>query len=218
MPLADYTGFCVVWGALAIAAVLLLARLVVGVFRLRNPVPIPEYAVPLIDNALRRLFQRPALAPIRQGLRSAQRVLEIGPGTGTYTLEAARVVGESGRVVTLDLSLNLARRLRQRAGSEGSGNIQVVVGDAQALPFVDGVFDAAYLMAVIGEVPDRGAAYRELHRVLTAGGTLAFSELIADPEYPMARQLIRQTEAAGFGLLRKTGSVVFYTLLFEKGR
>ena len=204
------------WGILAVTVLLLVARFVVGAFRSRNPVPIPEYAVPLIDNALRRLFQRPATAPLRQGLRLGQRVLEIGPGTGTYTLAAARVVGDSGRVVTVDLSTGISRRLRRRTQDEGVANVQVVVGNAEALPFVDGSFGAAYLMAVIGELPDRDAAYGELRRVLAAEGTLAFSELIADPEYPFARRLIYQTEAAGFSLVRKTGSFVFYTLLFQK--
>ena len=92
------------------------------------------------------------------------------------------------------------------------------MADVYDLPFDDGAFDAIYLIAVIGEIPQPERALREFHRVLAPTGTLAFSELLPDPDYPRPRTLIRRAAAAGFKLQRRVGSLLFYTLVFEKER
>jgi ubiquinone/menaquinone biosynthesis C-methylase UbiE len=82
--------------------------------------------------------------------------------------------------------------------------------------FDDESFDAAYLITVIGQIPDPDQAMREFHRVLKPGGTLAFSELLMDPDYPLARTLIRKASATGFRLRERAGSMFAYTLVSEK--
>jgi hypothetical protein len=56
----------------------------------------------------------------------------------------------------------------------------------------------------------------EFHRVLKPAGTLALSELITDPDYPLARTLIRKAAAAQFRLRKRSGNFFAYTLVFEK--
>ncbi len=55
-----------------------------------------------------------------------------------------------------------------------------------------------------------------MYRVLAPAGTLAFSELLTDPDYPLARTLVRLATAANFSLKVKIGNFFAYTLVFEK--
>ena len=72
------------------------------------------------------------------------------------------------------------------------------------------------MIAVISEIPDPQRALGEFYRVLKPAGTLAFSELITDPDYPLARTLIQRATAARFRLSRRLGNFLAYTLVFER--
>ena len=169
-----------------------------------------------IDNPLRRRMQPPDEMPLRHGIEPGMRVLEVGPGNGRYTLATAQRVGESGQVVAIDIEPKMVERVRTRAEAEGVANVDARVADVYDLPFDGGSFDAAYMIVVIGEIPDPDQAMREFHRVLKPGGMLAFSELLMDPDYPRASTLIRKASAAGFCLREKVGNWFYYTLVFEK--
>jgi ubiquinone/menaquinone biosynthesis C-methylase UbiE len=87
-----------------------------------------------------------------------QRVLEVGPGTGYYSLDAARWVESDGTLEVLDIQQQMLDYTMRRAHALGISNIIPTRGDAQALPYPDGHFDAAYLVATLGEVPDKERA------------------------------------------------------------
>ncbi len=178
--------------------------------------PMPPFLAGVIDNPLRRRLQPPDEMPLRHGLRPGMRVLEVGPGNGTYTLATARRVGDQGRVVTVDIEPRMIERVTRRAQAEGARNVEARLADVYDLPFPDASFDAASLITVIGEIPAPGRALREFRRVLAPGGTLAFSEFLLDPDYPLAGTLVRQAAAAGFRLKQKLGNFFYYTLVFEK--
>jgi ubiquinone/menaquinone biosynthesis C-methylase UbiE len=144
------------------------------------------------------------------------RVLEVGPGSGTYTLATGQAVGEVGWVVAIDIEARIAERLRQRVALEGASNIEVGVADVHQLPFPDATFDAIYMITVIGEIPAPGKAMHEFHRVLRCGGTLAFSEFITDPDYSLPRSLNALASEAGFRLKSRLGNLSNYTLIFNK--
>ena len=110
----------------------------------------------------------------------------------------------------------MIERVKQKARVEGITNIEARVADVYELPFEDGFFDVVYMIAVIGEIPAPERAMREFHRVLSPEGTLVFSELLLDPDYPRAQALVRKANAAGFRLKEKLGSFFYYTLIFEK--
>jgi ubiquinone/menaquinone biosynthesis C-methylase UbiE len=178
--------------------------------------PMPEFLAPLIDNPFRRRFQPPDEMPLRHGIEPGMRVLEVGPGNGRYTAATARRVGEAGQVIAIDIEPKMIERLNQRVQAEDLRNVTGRVADVYALPFDDNWFDAAYMIAVIGEIPEPARAMRDIHRVLKPGGTLAFSEFFPDPDYPLAQTLVRQAASAGFRLKRQAGNWFSYTLVFEK--
>jgi demethylmenaquinone methyltransferase / 2-methoxy-6-polyprenyl-1,4-benzoquinol methylase len=97
------------------------------------------------------------------------RVLDACCGTGDLAVEAER---RGGRVVGLDFSEKMLERAREKSGA-----IEWVQGDALALPFGDGVFDAATVGFGVRNLADLEAGLRELGRVLRPGGKLAVLEI-----------------------------------------
>jgi ubiquinone/menaquinone biosynthesis C-methylase UbiE len=128
---------------------------------------------------------------------SGERVLEIGPGTGYYTLELAEWVGDEGAVEIFDLQQEMLEHTMRAAADRGLANVRPTQGDAQSLPYDDDYFDAAVLVTVLGEIPDQDAALRELERVLKPGGRLIVGELFGDPHMVTLTALRRRAEAAG---------------------
>ncbi len=186
---------------------MILARLVRAIWKF----PMPEFLANVIDNPLRRRLQPPDETAARHGLEPGMTVLEVGPGSGTYTLGAARRVGPAGQVVAIDIEPKMVARVALRAAAAGTTNVQARVADVFALPFADGSFDAAFMIAVIGEIPTPERALGEIRRVLKPGGTLACSELLIDPDSPSARTLARWGTAAGFQSPERIGNAFYYT-------
>lgn len=200
---------------LAIPVGFVVLHTIVRIIRHFYKFPMPEFMANLIDNPLRRRFQPPYETAVRHGLEPGMIVLEVGPGSGTYTVGAARRVGPEGKVVTVDIEPKMIERVLRKARTEGVENIEARVADVYDLPFDSETFDAAYMIAVIGEIPDPGRAMGEFYRVLSPSGKLVFSELLTDPDYPLARTLIRLAAAAGFQLKAKIGTF-FTTLWFSR--
>lgn len=201
---------------LAIPVVLVGLHTAVRIVRHFYKFPMPEFMADLIDHPLRRKFQPPLGTAVRHGIEPGMTVLEVGPGSGTYTVGAAKRVGDEGKIVTIDIEPKMVERVRRKAQAEGVGNIEARVADVYDLPFDDESFDAIYLIAVIGEIPEPGRAMKEFYRVLSPMGTLAFSELLLDPDYPLIGTLIRTANGVGFRLREKLGNFFHYTLVFEK--
>lgn len=205
--------FYIVLGLPALAIVL---HTIIRIVRHFHKFPMPQFMANAIDNPFRRKIQPPDKTPARHGIEPGMIVLEVGPGNGTYTVATARRVGNRGKVVTIDIEPKMIERVTRRAQAEGIDNIEAKVADVYDLPFEDGFFDAIYMIAVIGEIPEPDRAMREFYRVLSSSGTLAFSEFLPDPDYPRAKTLIRKATAAGFRLQKKLGNVFYYTLILEK--
>jgi ubiquinone/menaquinone biosynthesis C-methylase UbiE len=158
--------------------------------------PMPAIFDATLDTSFRRRHFSPDAAAERHGLGPGMRVLELGPAGGYLTSAAQRRIQPGGRLVCLDLQPALLRKLRNRLGAETP---PLVCGNAQRLPFRDGAFDLVFVVEVMGEIPDKGMALREIRRVLCPGGTLAVSEAaLLDPDYVRFPVLMRLAAAAGF--------------------
>ncbi len=159
---------------------------------------------------------RERLMPIKETLerfhlREGDTVLELGPGPGYFSIEASRMIGPTGRLLCLDIQPGMAAILRERLRDEGSYG-QPVVGDAIQLPLAGGSVDKAFLVAMLGEIPDRPAALAELRRVIKPGGVLGFSETLTDPDYAFMNDLEDLCRAYGFERLEMRGQLLGYTL------
>jgi ubiquinone/menaquinone biosynthesis C-methylase UbiE len=195
---------------------LLGLHLLARVIRLFYPFPIPDFLVPLIDNPLRHRLQPPDVMAARHAIQPGMHVLEIGPGSGTYTLGLAARVGQAGHITAVDIAPGVIDSLQARLDAAAVPNVTAQVADALALPFPDDYFDAVSMIAVISEIPSGHIALAEMKRVLKPDGILATSELLPDADYRPAGYLIRKIEKAGFRLRSRTGSLWTYTLVFEQ--
>jgi ubiquinone/menaquinone biosynthesis C-methylase UbiE len=110
---------------------------------------------------------------LRRSLRASvgESILDLGSGPGFLACELADEVGASGRVVGVDISADMNSLASRRVADCGfSDRVEILQGDATALPFADVTFDAAVSMQVIEYVPEPDAALHELARVLRPGG------------------------------------------------
>jgi ubiquinone/menaquinone biosynthesis C-methylase UbiE len=130
------------------------------------------------------------------GLRPGERVLEIGPGTGLQALHVAGRLGAAGRLDIVDIQQPMLDHVMRRAAARNIGPIVPARADARDLPFDDASFDAAYLVTVLGEIPDPAAALREIRRVLKPGGRLVIGEF-ADRHYVPLVTLLGYANDAG---------------------
>jgi ubiquinone/menaquinone biosynthesis C-methylase UbiE len=152
----------------------------------------------------------------RERLRSVlepapgERVLEVGPGTGYYALPVARWLEPSGRLDVLDIQQEMLDHTLRRAASEDIANIAGERADARKMPYEDETFDAAYLVTVLGEIPDQDAALRELRRVVKPTGRIVVGELFGDPHMVTFRALRDRAEAAGLEVERTLGGRLWH--------
>ena len=162
---------------------------------------------------------REVLAP-----RSGERILEIGPGTGYYTLDMAEWLapgtadlGGGGLVEIFDLQQEFLDHVMARAVERGLANVVPTQGDATALPYADASIDAVVLTAVLGEIPDPLAALREIRRVLKPDGRLIVGELFGDPHFTTLASLKRQAAEAGLRYEAHSGNWLAYFARLSAG-
>jgi ubiquinone/menaquinone biosynthesis C-methylase UbiE len=140
------------------------------------------------------------------GPAAGRRVLEVGPGTGYYAVDVADWLGPDGRLDVLDVQQEMLDHTLRAAHARGvDGRITATRGDARELPYADATFDAAYLVTVLGEVPDQLQALRELARVTRPDGRVVVGELFGDPHMVTPGSLRERAAAAGLAVERRIG-------------
>jgi len=198
----------------AASALLALGADVAGrLWSRRSPVPMPYFMrwVLLVP----RGPQSPARLQRLLQPRSGERILEIGPGVGVHAVRIAAALQPDGVLEVLDAQQEMLLDLMRRAARCGLGNIVPRQGDAQRLPYSDAAFDAAYLVSVLGEIPDAKSALRELRRVLKPGARLLVSEVFLDPDFVSLPDLRVLARGEGFVLERHSGPRFAYTAVLR---
>jgi len=147
------------------------------------------------------------------------KVLEIGCGSGAFTIEAARAVGRQGTVYALDIQKDMLDKLRIKlARPENSDirNIEIINRSAYELPWEDNTLDLAFMVTVLQEIPDKQRALAQIKRVLKPAGILAVSELLPDPDYPWRSTTEHMLSQAGLIFVAAYGNLWSYTVRFKK--
>ena len=178
-----------------------------------GPDPMPSLF--LVDNRFRRRYMGSVLDRI--GICPGERVLELGPGTGVFTVEAARPTEPGGGLVVVDIQPEMIAAVERRVQEADLSNVETHVASGFELLLEDGSVDRAFLVTVLPETSDPQRALAELYRVLRPGGVLSITEEFMDPDYPLARTTIRWAREAGFELTERHGNWWVYTVNFRKG-
>ena len=146
-------------------------------------------------------------------------VLDLGCGSGAFTIFMARAVGEKGRVYALDIQADMLKQLENklsRPENKDIKNVKLIESSAYDLPFEDSSLDVVCMTTVLQEIPDRNRALQQVKRVLKPGGFLVVTELFPDPDYPWKSTTIKLGKEAGFVLDEASGSFFNYTVRFKK--
>jgi ubiquinone/menaquinone biosynthesis C-methylase UbiE len=177
----------------------------------RGPMPYSQRAV--LHSPLRPLVHPVRRTLARSHVEPGATVLELGPGTGYFSVEASRIIGAGGRLICLDIQrpmlIDLAERLRAAGAKTDS-----ILGDATHLPLAEDSVDTAYLVTVLGEIPDRPRALAELRRILRPGGVVSFTEHLTDPDYQLEDTVRDVCRASGFEPLDHFRGLLGYTMSF----
>jgi ubiquinone/menaquinone biosynthesis C-methylase UbiE len=190
-----------------------LATLGAALWWRRNPSACPysqRFWVEAPHPVISRSRLREVLAP-----EPGERLLEIGPGTGYYTLDLAEWVGPAGKVEIFDIQQEMLDHTMRSAAERGATNVFPTQGDATALPYEDRGFDAVVLVTVLGEIPDGDAALREIQRVLRPGGRLVVGEIFGDPHFTTFSSLSERCIRAGLAPEGRSGSWFAYFARFS---
>jgi len=149
-------------------------------------------------------------------LQPGMTVLDIGCGPGRLTIPVAKQVGQQGEVVAIDIQPGMLRRAQEKAQAANLTNIRFLQVGAGEGKLEHSQTDRALLVTVLGEVPDREAALKEIFDALKPGGILSVTEIIFDPHFQSRDTVLRLAGAVGFREKMFFGNRTAFTLNLEK--
>ena len=135
-----------------------------------------------------------ALASLKKG----ETVLDLGSGAGFDCFLAANVVGETGRVIGIDMTHEMLGKARENAVKGNYENVEFRLGEIENIPAADNAVDVVISNCVINLSPDKPKVFGESFRVLKPGGRLMVSDIVLEKELPEA---LRSSIAAYVGCI-----------------
>jgi ubiquinone/menaquinone biosynthesis C-methylase UbiE len=160
--------------------------------------PCPAWLVPLLENPYVEAVAGAKTILERAGIRPGMRALDAGCGPGRLTVPASKMVGPSGQIVAVDIQRRMLQMLRGRVEEKGLTNVELVLAGLGEGRLAANEFDVALLVTVLGEIPDKVAALREIYECLRPGGVLSITEVLPDPHYQSLSRVRRLVADSGF--------------------
>jgi ubiquinone/menaquinone biosynthesis C-methylase UbiE len=150
--------------------------------------------------------------------RAGERLLEVGCGAGYYALHVARDLMPNGSLEIVDANPEFLDEAIRRAREHRLVNVGAVLGDPRYLPYDTDAFDAAYLVAALGDAQDHDTALHELARVVRPRGRIVVGELHGDPHRIGVSALRASCPRAGLTLTHSVDGGCGYFAVLEPAR
>ena len=179
--------------------------------------PMPAILGSAMNAPHRKYVQPPSMIINGLELKPGMIVMELGSGTGFFTIEVAQALLPDGIVYAVDIQEEMHDKMKKRMDKYGVKNIIPVLADAESnIPLDDELIDAAYGVAVLPEIPDPSKALIEVKRILKPGGLFASGEIVMDPDFPRRGTVKKWAKQAGFTFHNQMGHALRYVLIFRK--
>jgi len=130
-----------------------------------------------------------ALASLKQG----ETVLDLGSGAGIDCFLASNLVGETGRIIGVDMTAAMIDRARDNAKKNDIDNVEFRLGEIEHLPVADGTIDAVISNCVVNLSPNKPQVFREVYRALKPGGRMMNSDIVQLK--PLPKDILKSIEA-----------------------
>lgn len=174
---------------------------------------LPHQMAWVLDFPGRHLLVSPKLVAQRLALSSDATVLEVGPGSGYFSVDVAKKIPH-GMLHLIDVQPEMLVKTARRLLQAGVLNFDVHKTDGIALPLEDNSMDAIFLVTVFGEIESQQQFLQEAARVLRPKGILSITEHHPDPDFESQQWVTKKAVQAGFTLAQVFGWRFAYTLNF----
>ncbi len=121
-------------------------------------------------------------------IKPGDTVIDLGSGAGNDVFVARRLVGESGKVIGIDMTPAMIEKALENNRKLGYANVEFRLGEIENLPVDDNTADVVISNCVLNLVPDKLEAYREIYRVLKPGGHFSISDVVLTGDLPPTLQ------------------------------
>lgn len=118
------------------------------------------------------------------GMKAGETVVDLGSGAGFDAFIVSPIVGETGKVIGVDLSEDMLLLARKNAATSQINNVEFIKGDIEQLPLEENVADHVISNCVINLSQHKAKVYQEAYRVLKKGGKLSISDIVLERDLP----------------------------------
>ncbi len=157
------------------------------------------------------------------GIKEGQKVVDFGAGRGHYTIPAAKLAGENGKVYAFDKDGNDLEKLRNTASSMGINNIEIIEADTK-VPLGNNCIDVILCYDVIHYLKDRTLIYDEAYRILKKDGIFSLYPKHCQDDFPLMEladvsreEVIEEVLSAGFYLLDRFKKTLLHDDYYNEG-
>jgi len=117
-------------------------------------------------------------------IKKGDTVLDLGSGAGNDVFIASRTVGESGKVIGLDMTEAMIDKANSNKKKLGITNAEFILGEIEEMPLQNASIDVVLSNCVLNLVPDKAKAFQEIYRVLKGGGHFTISDIVVSGQLP----------------------------------
>ena len=158
------------------------------------------------DNPLLPIFKNPYKLLSTAGLKSGQKVLEVGCGPGFFTLPASEIVGKEGIIYAVDIHPMAIERVKEKIESRGIKNVKPILTNASSTGLPERSVDLAFVFGLRYIAGGLENLISEMYRILKPGALLSFEKTRGSDV-----SLIDEVESKGFTLSERTGRIFLFT-------